>query len=272
MKLLTLNTHSLVENDYEKKLQYFVEYVEKNDYDVIALQEVNQSILENKVECNEFYIASHKDIEIKKDNHMYKVVELLAQKGKKYYWTWTPIKVGYDIYDEGIGIISKYPPIEIKEFYVTDSKSYKNWKTRKIIGIKIKIDNEEKWAFSGHFGWWNDTEEDFKKQILKLNTELRFFDEEIYLLCDLNNCGTIKNEGYHYITDKGWYDSYYLASQKDDGFTTNGKIDGWTLDKNKMRIDYIFINEKVEVKYSKVVFDGENGEIISDHFGVEVEI
>ena len=35
MKLLTCNTHSIVEENYEKKLSYFVEWVYKNDYDII---------------------------------------------------------------------------------------------------------------------------------------------------------------------------------------------------------------------------------------------
>lgn len=43
MKLLTLNTHSLAEQDYESKLYAFAQGVLKERPDVIALQEVNQS-------------------------------------------------------------------------------------------------------------------------------------------------------------------------------------------------------------------------------------
>ncbi|MBQ8378789.1 MAG: hypothetical protein IJX42_06640 [Oscillospiraceae bacterium] len=44
MKLMTLNTHSLVEENYEKKLDTFVKGVISEKPDIIALQEVNQSI------------------------------------------------------------------------------------------------------------------------------------------------------------------------------------------------------------------------------------
>lgn len=44
MKLLTLNTHSLEERDYEKKLKIFTEEILKEKPDVIALQEVNQPL------------------------------------------------------------------------------------------------------------------------------------------------------------------------------------------------------------------------------------
>ena len=43
MKILTLNTHSLRENQYEQKLSWFVEGVLREKPDIIALQEVNQT-------------------------------------------------------------------------------------------------------------------------------------------------------------------------------------------------------------------------------------
>ena len=50
MKLMTLNTHSLVEPGYENKLKLFAEAVLREQPDVIALQEVNQSMVEPAVE------------------------------------------------------------------------------------------------------------------------------------------------------------------------------------------------------------------------------
>ena len=46
MKLLTLNTHSLVEKYYYEKLQTFVQAVSEEQPDIIALQAVNQTIIE----------------------------------------------------------------------------------------------------------------------------------------------------------------------------------------------------------------------------------
>ena len=44
MKLLTLNTHSLLEENYEQKTRDFVAAVIKERPDILALQEVNQSV------------------------------------------------------------------------------------------------------------------------------------------------------------------------------------------------------------------------------------
>ena len=43
MKLLTLNTHSLIEPAYEAKRDAFVEFIRKEQPDVFALQEVCKS-------------------------------------------------------------------------------------------------------------------------------------------------------------------------------------------------------------------------------------
>ena len=43
MKLLTLNTHSLIEPEYEAKRDAFVEFIRREQPDVFALQEVNQT-------------------------------------------------------------------------------------------------------------------------------------------------------------------------------------------------------------------------------------
>ena len=41
MKLMTLNTHSLVESSYEEKKEKFIETLIVEQPDVVALQEVN---------------------------------------------------------------------------------------------------------------------------------------------------------------------------------------------------------------------------------------
>ena len=43
MKLLTLNTHSLAEPGYVEKTEQFIEMLSKEQPDIVALQEVNQS-------------------------------------------------------------------------------------------------------------------------------------------------------------------------------------------------------------------------------------
>ena len=44
MKLITLNTHSIVEPDYEEKLYSFSRVVLEERPEILALQEVNQTV------------------------------------------------------------------------------------------------------------------------------------------------------------------------------------------------------------------------------------
>ena len=269
MKLLTANTHSLVEKDYKKKLNYFVDFICKNDYDIVAMQEVNQSISAKQVLMN----IKNQEIVIREDNHILNVVKGLSEKGKKYYWAWEPIKIGYDKYDEGIGIISKHKILETKSFYITLDRDYKNWRTRKVLGIKTYIDGENIWFFSIHMGWWKD-EDGFRSQFKKLETNIKEIvkpGETVYLMGDFNNPADVRNEGYDEIV-KSWNDTYDLAKNKDDGITVEGLIDGWKEYKNieNMRIDFIFVNKKENIQSSRVVCNGKQGEIVSDHYFVEI--
>ena len=80
-----------------------------------------------------------------------------------------------------------------------------------------------------------------------------------------------EGEGYDSIISSNWYDTYTLAKNKDMGYTVTGSIDGWRDKKfsfQSKRIDYIFTNKKTDISSSYTVFNGENEQIISDHFGI----
>ena len=74
------------------------------------------------------------------------------------------------------------------------------------------------------------------------------------------------------MKELGWQDTYLLAREKDDGITVPGTIDGWKEIDEGMRIDYIFSKESMEVLSSQVVFNGKKEVVISDHFGVMIQI
>lgn len=275
MKLLTLNTHSLIEENYEEKLKCFIDAVLKEQPEIIALQEVNQNIKSKK--ANEkllnHYIQTDSKIVIKDDNHVMRIANILEAKKVVYEWSWVPIKCGYDIYEEGIAIMSKYPIIEVKEFYISKNKDFYNWKSRKVLGIKVLINKKFKWFYSVHIGWWNDEQDNFINQWECLNSKLKEDKNlDIYLMGDFNNPDYISNEGYDCIINSGWFDTYTLSKNCDDGITVSSKIDGWENKKklNSMRIDYIFKNSNSDVETSKVIFNGKNYNIVSDHFGVMV--
>lgn len=95
MKLMTLNTHSLVESSYEEKKEKFIETLIAEQPDVVALQEVNQTasagiipdvMLAGYKRCMDFGLP------VREDNHAKEVVEALREKDVYYYWTWLSAK------------------------------------------------------------------------------------------------------------------------------------------------------------------------------------
>ena len=72
--------------------------------------------------------------------------------------------------------------------------------------------------------------------------------------------------------ENGLHDTYTLAEEKDAGITVQGKITGWSDNKQDLRIDLILSTEPFKVQSSKVIFNGEHKPLVSDHFGVEVHV
>lgn len=139
MKIITLNTHSLVEEDYERKLRQFTDVVLAERPDVFALQEVNQSVQAERLErenlpgfvnCPDFTGV------FREDNHAVRLAEALFASGVPYYWTWVPAKLGYGKYDEGLAVFSRRPIVETDSFRISLCSDYQNWKTRRVLGVK----------------------------------------------------------------------------------------------------------------------------------------
>lgn len=122
---------------------------------------------------------------------------------------------------------------------------------------------------SCHMGWWGDLEEPFKLQADRLLAQIPA-DMPVFLMGDFNNCASVRGEGYDYLRNNGFYDTYSLACNKDDGTTVQGKIAGWGSNVSDLRLDQIWSNRLYPVSHSRVVFNDRNGQVVSDHYGVEV--
>lgn len=268
MKILTLNTHSLIEENYSHKLLEFVKGVAYEKPEIIALQEVNQTLGEEEVKGEIMgYTPCVDNVVIRRDNHVLRVSEMLNELGERYYWTWLPLKKGYEKYEEGISILSRSPIIETSVVPVSEIDDYENWKTRKLVGVRTENLPDE-WFFSVHFGWWNDSEEPFKKQWIKTAVRMTEYDA-VWLMGDFNSPAEIRNEGYDLIKRSYWFDSFELAEKKDSGITVKSAIDGWRGDNTEsLRIDQIWCNKRIVVTDSRVIFNGENYPVVSDHYGV----
>ncbi|WP_394136755.1 endonuclease/exonuclease/phosphatase family protein [Cytobacillus oceanisediminis] len=261
MKLLTLNCHSWQEDQQLEKIKILAETIKENQYDVIALQEVSQHKLSPLV-----------DRHIRRGNYGLVLIEELKKLGvKDFQFTWDFSHIGYDVYEEGLAILTRHEIKEEYSFFITKSHDQNYWKTRKIAGTKILYQNRHISFYSCHLGWWHDEEEPFKHQAESLLAQVQSNDA-FFLLGDFNSSAFSRDEGYDYMISHGLYDTYELADEKDSGVTVKGKIAGWDENKQDLRIDLILSNKLFQPKYSKVIFNGLNKPVISDHYGVEVEV
>lgn len=285
MKLITLNCHSLAEPDYEAKLQRFCKAICKENPQIIALQEVNQtqnaapapsaSLSESGyLPCIDDTSSRTSAIPIRADNHALRVAELLSRLGYPCTWTWVPAKLGYGRYDEGLALFSRYPILNTCQSYTTGIQDYTNWKTRKALGIRVLTPAGPQQFISLHMGWWNDEEDSFSMQWERLTAWLaKLPADPVWLMGDFNSPAHLAGEGYALVCGHGWRDTYEAAAIQDSGITVAKKIDGWQ-DGDEitgMRIDYIFTDSPVRIDASKVIFNGISYPVVSDHFGIMVE-
>lgn len=279
MKLFTLNTHSLQEAESDRKLSQLAHFLSRERPDVIALQEVSQtrSALPAPPEMRQGYVPAAPGVILRQDNYGMHLAALLRAHGLESSWTWLPVKLGYDQYDEGLALLSLGRPIRrIDAFRISRSGDYRHWKTRKILGVRLA--GADDWFYTVHMGWWDDAQEPFREQwrALERGVAAKMAVSPIWLMGDFNGPAEVRGESYDCIRDAGWSDAYCLAENKDDGLTVRGPIDGW---RGKaagpaagMRIDQIWCSRKAEVQSARVVCNGENGPVVSDHYGILIEL
>lgn len=272
MKLLTLNTHSLIIPEHEAKREIFVDFIAKEQPEVFALQEVNQTAaapLLAEAPAG-YYPCPGNMVLLKADNHAAAVAKMLEARGVHYDWSWLPAKVGYDIYDEGAAVFSRAPITAAENLLLSQINDYNNWKTRRTLGVCAG----DVWYYTVHLGWWKDEVEPFAPQLEKLS-KAAGAKKTAFLLGDFNSEADVRGEGYDLVRRSGWQDTYCMAQQRDAGYTVVEAIDGWRDAPDaaaKKRIDQIWCSKAVAVKSSRVVFNGLQEPQVSDHAGVMIEL
>lgn len=265
MKLLTLNTHSWQEEDQLNKMEQLAQAIIEQDFDVIALQEVNQHQDSPKVSQK---IPSN--YPIKEDNFAYLLHQHLLKSNKHYGLCWDHVHQSYGVYQEGLAFLTKSPILEHECIDLIHPYDEKFWKSRRAVRIQIKYNEQRVDLFNCHCGWWDDEESSFQQQMHYIQQKIP--SHLTLLLGDFNNPAHIKAQGYEYLLQQGFFDCFNLALDKDEGFTVEKEIDGWRTNTKKLRIDLILSNQKIKVESSHVIFNDKNYGIISDHFGVTTKI
>lgn len=276
MKLMTINTHSLIETQYEMKRVQLADFIMREQPDIIAMQEVNQSVNAPlaEPELKEGFCpcaGQSVSVPLRQDNHAAQIAHLMRQRGWNPQWTWVPAKLGYGKYDEGLALFSLHRPITaLDAFRISRCDDYRNWKTRWTLGVQVDGD----WYYTVHMGWWEDEEEPFKDQWHSLDSCLHSKKAAgtVWLLGDFNSPAEVRRQGYDCVHGVGWQDTFLMAQKKDQGVTVEGVIDGWRdcvkEPSDGMRIDQIWCSKRMPIIDSSVVLNGRNGPVVSDHFGV----
>lgn len=278
MKLLTLNTHSWMEEQPLKKLDALVDTILKADYDIIALQEINQSIDAEQI-TDEHFITPQEErlsVPIKEDNFAYILVQKLKDRGLSYFWSWTANHIGYDMYDEGVAILCKVP-FESEGHLVSKTTDYDSRYTRKVLKAQFARNGQIWTILSVHYSWWLNDEGEKSFQYEWDNT-VGFIQaderENLIVMGDFNNDPKVENEGYSLVSQTAPFlkDAFEAAKVTIGEATVESAIDGWDGHTDDKRIDYVFVGQGLPVQSCQVVFDGKDAPVISDHFGVEVLI
>lgn len=261
MKLLTLNVHAWLEDQQAEKIDLLARTIAEKQYDVVALQEVNQLMTAYPVT---------KDL--KEDNYGLLLVEKINQLSmEKYSLFWSNSHIGYDKYDEGIAFLTKLPVYDVDPFYCTGHQTVQSIFSRKIIGLTVSYQGQLVDCYSCHMNLPDCQEEDSIDN-LRAIVERSTHSHLKILMGDFNTDAISAPADYEAIKATGLLDTYELAQEKDAGITVSKAIDGWSGHGAEKRIDYIFLNQEREVLSSRIIFNGENEAVVSDHFGLEVHV
>jgi rgfB len=266
-KFLTLNTHSWMEEEQETKLNQLAERILQEKYDVICLQEVNQLMESEQVVQAPFYQAVEGAIAIHQDHFVLCLVEKLAKAGLDYHWSWAYNHIGFDIYNEGVAILSR-KPIAPREVLVSEVNDPRDYHTRKVLLAETEVEGQLMTIASCHLSWWD---KGFQGEWSKLEEELLKVKTPLVLMGDFNN--PVDYEGYQHILKSPLklQDSHKVAQKISGRATVEGEIAGWDGNQDALKIDYIFTSRGIQIESSAVVFDGKETPVVSDHFGLEVE-
>ena len=94
----------------------------------------------------------------------------------------------------------------------------------------------------------------------------------VVILGDLNNpAGTT---GYQLVENSYLpiQDAFVVAEETSGEATVEKKIDGWEENEAALRIDYAFVPKQWHVRKYEVIFDGRKTPIVSDHFGLLIQL
>ena len=264
---LTLNLHTYQEDNQNEKLNMIVDVIGGMDIDFIAFQE-----------CAQHKTAGIIDNNIREDNMTHRIAEMLNEKfGSKYSFSWDWAHYGWNVWEEGVSVLSKYPLIETDSRYVSASTTQSNIESRKVIYGAFQFDDKRIHLFSAHTHWrTSETSEEQNNQIKKIKSMVVEKEAEnafSFVAGDFNVNPTSDypwSEGYNIMVNGGEYTDTYLIVNTDANNKPAQSKYHTVLGDFLGRIDYVFMknNTVFKVEASQIIFTSEAVGKVSDHYGV----
>ncbi|MDO4927960.1 MAG: endonuclease/exonuclease/phosphatase family protein [Corynebacterium sp.] len=279
MKLLSLNVHSWMEIHPSEKLLHLAQAIVAHRVDIVALQEVNQLRLPEPDYSTEPSSRVSSQMRLPHpaagfDNFAALLCQLLASWGEDYTWYWSPAHIGFERYDEGVAILVRQDsfPVTTQKTLVLTDHPYNDVRRR----VAQAVCFQDFWVASGHFSWWErDGAALFRPEwdTLQAFSNAQLDQGKPTLVAgDLNNPASVIGEGFDYVRSLGWLDTYQLCAEPQGANTIMEPIAGWEDTTGPRRIDYVLSNTAISVTQHSVIFDGKNFPVVSDHYGLLVEL
>lgn len=264
-KILTLNLHCYQEENQSEKFSIIARAIFEQGVDFVLLQEVSQHH-ESEI------IANSNGVSIKKDNAALLIVQELKKLGVHFDFVWDWSHFGWEIWEEGVAILSRHPISNQNSKYVTENEDKNFWLSRKVLRADIDYKGETITLVSVHLGFWDNQIEPFENQFQNLVT-FSTSQATTIVAGDFNvEAGT---PGYDFMIKNSNFRDLDLECNPEGMFapTIGGLIDGWNeLSGKEKRIDYIFSGaEKLICKKVDRIFTENCYGEVSDHFGLLAE-
>ncbi|MDA3780228.1 MAG: endonuclease/exonuclease/phosphatase family protein [Bacteroidales bacterium] len=271
--ILTINLHTYQESQQNEKFNMLMEVIGKMDIDFIAFQE-----------CAQHKLSTITNGIIREDNMALIISNRLQENyNVNYNFTWNWAHYGWDVWEEGIAILSKYPIIDSDNKYISTSESTSNITSRKAIYASYEIPEGKINIFSTHTHWrTSETDEEQNEQIRNIQQMVN--EKEIlnpitatFVCGDFNVNPTSDypwSEGYSTMINNGEYIDTFLEIYSEANNKPAQSIYNTIGGTYPGRIDYIFMknNNNFNIIDSQIIFTDNVVGKISDHAGVLTKI
>jgi maltose 6'-phosphate phosphatase len=271
--ILTINLHTYQETRQNEKLNMIADVIGKMNIDFICFQECAQNR----------YAAITEGI-IREDNMALVISKKIMEKYNiDYHFVWNWSHYGWDVWEEGVAVLSRYPVIQSVDRYVSSYTGTGNITSRKVIYASCQAPGGLFNIFSAHTHWRTSlSDEEQNNQINNIKSMVAekgsSAPDLVSFVCgDFNGNPTSEypwSEGYNMMMKTNDYSDTFLEIYADANLkpaqsvynTIGGDFPG--------RIDYIFMKKNVHFKVtdSQIIFTNDVVGKVSDHFGVLTKV